>query len=425
MPDNNNMHNLKRSYKGKEYSIFDIQNLKEANKQMEQQIIHQEDFIRKTQELIKKKKEVSDLDKNIMQKFIENNKELTKQLNANNEKLTDMTNNWNRYITSTMKSQQNSQQLVQSIIAQGNQNNKPLPKSISDLFRQSMTDIHTAREEKAINNIYQKVADSVTAKYKRQGADFTDTETIQKMNKEIQDETLKKSEKIVGKFSKGSDLINVAANTFSSAVSIWSQIFRLGLNNQTNVYEKTFENISVRNGTTRSMYYGAQSRLNNQLSDLGVRDNIASSEVQQMWNTWATNGVKVDLSNAEQTAKSIETVITQHIVPFLDTSSRSFTILNSRLDDKFIKNIRGINEYNMQVAQNSYITGDLLQEIIDQVQPMSDEALENLAQGSSELTALMNSMIAEGWSEDAAKSYVTQLFKTQRYFKIIEIKYFW
>ena len=50
---------------------------------------------------------------------------------------------------------------------------------------------------------------------------------------------------------------------------------------------------------------------------------------------------------------------------------------------------------------------------------MSDEAIENLAQGSAEVTSMVNSLIAQGYSKEAATSYATQVFKGQRYSNLI------
>lgn len=432
--DTSNMRDLRRSYHGKEYSIIDIQNLKEANKQMEEQlklqrqvVKQQEKFVQDTERKLAQGRQVSDLDRaiyNDAKKQQENLIRLTAQVNRatseNNRQLTELTRNWNRYISDTMRQQPNSQQFVSSVIQQGHQqmSGKPMPKSISDLFRQSLTDIHSAREQKAVNNIYQKVADSVTAKYKRQGADFTDAETMQKMNQEIQEETLKKSEKIIGKFGKGAEWINVAADTFSKAVNVWGRIFRAGMDNQSQAYEDTFTNVSVRNGTTRQNYADAKWKMNNYLDEQGLRNNIASSEVYRMWDKMATSGIQIDLSNeesrAEISAKAIDNVLTNKIVPYLDTSTAQWDQLVSA-QPELQKNIRGINRLNTDLVGNNYATKDLLQNILDDLQPIADSALNDLAMSASGATTFINSMMESGMDEATAKSLWTEYYKQQQY----------
>lgn len=432
--DTSNMRDLRRSYHGKEYSIIDIQNLKEANKQMEEQlklqrqvVKQQEKFVQDTERKLAQGRQVSDLDRaiyNDAKKQQENLIRLTAQVNRatseNNRQLTELTRNWNRYISDTMRQQPNSQQFVSSVIQQGHQqmSGKPMPKSISDLFRQSLTDIHSAREQRAVNNVYQKVADSVTAKYKRQGADFTDAETMQKMNQEIQEETLKKSEKIIGKFGKGAEWINVAADTFSKAVNVWGRIFRAGMDNQSQAYEDTFTNVSVRNGTTRQNYADAKWKMNNYLDEQGLRNNIASSEVYRMWDKMATSGIQIDLSNeesrAEISAKAIDNVLTSKIVPYLDTSTAQWDQLVSA-QPELQKNIRGINRLNTDLVGNNYATKDLLQNILDDLQPIADSALNDLAMSASGATTFINSMMESGMDEATAKSLWTEYYKQQQY----------
>ena len=211
--------------------------------------------------------------------------------------------------------------------------------------------------------------------------------------------------------SLGSKTLNLASNTLKDAANTILGVFKQGLTNQTNAYENTFTNISVRTGLTRDQYYDNQWDLNNQLSSLGLNDNIRSSEVQQMWNSLADTG----MSQSDILERALDNVITNKIVPYLDTTSQDVNLLNNRLDGNFIKDIRGINKANLDMAGNNYITQDLLNTIIAQVQPMSDEALQNLTQGSEEMTSYINSLMAKGIDRDTALSYATQYFKAQRY----------
>lgn len=416
MPNNDNRRrfgrdrsyiNMSGKVNGKSYELIDVENLKEANKQMAELIRHQQEFIDKQDARIRNQEEINEQDREYYRNNKKNIEDMTRRMEENNKVI----EGWNRNIQSNLLNSPNRANTIDNLINRST-NNQRVPSTIADMFRSQMQ----KNNRKEVDEIYNKAVKSVVNSYKRKGADFSDPAVMNRVNRDIQDKVLANDEfnKITKKFGTKAELFNVAVNTFNKAISTWVGVFKTGLGNQTGVYENTFENISVRNGTTRSQYYNAQMGLQGKLGSAGVFNNIASSEVMTMWNTLATNGVKLDISNAEQTSKAIETVITQHIVPYLDTNSKDFTILNSRIGDRFIKDIRGINEYNMQVAGNSYQTQELMQEIIDQVQPMSDEALENLAQGSAEVTAMINKLTPI-MGADAAKSYATQLFKTQRY----------
>lgn len=226
----------------------------------------------------------------------------------------------------------------------------------------------------------------------------------------VNDYATKKMGEAAGKYSTSASIIQVAANTFSKAVNVFSNLFMQGMRNQYNSYNNNFSNISVRTGMTRSTYFSQQLRINSNLSSQGLYNNVRNSEVTDMWNKLANTG----MNQADMIANALDNVITNKIVPYLDTSSQQFNILNSRLDGNFVKQIRGINLYNQEIAGNNYNTEKLLQQIIDEVQPMSDEALQNLTKGSAEMTAIINKLTPI-MGADAATQYATQLFKSQKY----------
>lgn len=217
--------------------------------------------------------------------------------------------------------------------------------------------------------------------------------------------------KSLDKFNLGSAALEVGAKALKAGLDTAIKLFKSGIEKQTTLYENTFENISVRTGISDNTYRQQQRDTASQLSSMGMYDNIKVSEVQEMWDSLAKTG----MNESDMFASAIDNVITQKIVPYLDTTSKSFNILNNRLDGKFVKDIRGINQANLDLAGNNYATQDMLQQIIDEVQPMSDEAMNNLAQSSTEVTSMVNSLIQKGYSEDAAKSYATQVFKAKNY----------
>lgn len=230
-------------------------------------------------------------------------------------------------------------------------------------------------------------------------------------NQYVNEYASKKMEGAAKKYETGANLLQVAADTFSKAVQTFGGLFTKGLSKQAQIYEDTFTNISVRTGTTRSQYFQNQIGTASTLYSKGLAGNIATSEVQQMWDKLANAG----LDQEAMFSRALDNVLTNKIVPYLDTSSQALNILNERVDGRFVRDIRGINRINNEIAGNNYTTQEMLQTLIDEMQPMSDAAVEELAQGSAEVTSMINSMIESGWSADAAKSYATQLFKAQKY----------
>ena len=211
-------------------------------------------------------------------------------------------------------------------------------------------------------------------------------------------------------FVRAGDVMQIAADTLHNSINTIVSVFTSGLEAQRNMYNSTFQNVSVRTGTTRSTYYANQRALPSTLQSQGLYNNVKVSEVMDMWNKLADIGM-----NQEQMfTNALDSVITAKIVPYLDVTNRDVNILNTRLDGQFIKQIRGINQASLDLAGNNYMTQELLQKIIDQVQPMSDESLQNLTKGSAEMTALINYLTPKIGST-AATEYATQLYKQRAY----------
>lgn len=259
---------------------------------------------------------------------------------------------------------------------------------------------------------YQKLVDRTVNEAYDSGSSFTNKD-LKNLSDQAFGKVTESTDKFnesLGKFDIASTAWELASKTFMAGINRVFSIFTDGLNKQSDLYEETFQNISVRTGLSSSEYINKQTNTDNQLSSMGLYDNIKVSEVQQMWQDLANTG----MNQQDMFASAIDNVLTQKIVPYLDTTTKEFNILNGKLDNKFVKDIRGINQANLDIAGNNYLTQDLLQQIIDEVQPMSDEALQNLTEGSAEFTAMINKLTPI-IGEDAAKSYATNLFKARNY----------
>lgn len=215
--------------------------------------------------------------------------------------------------------------------------------------------------------------------------------------------------------STSAKLITVAADTFNKAVDKFSGLFKDGLNTIARNANKQYQNISIMTGMSYSTYRNGIGGMGNSLKNWNgydLQNNIRTSDIQDTMNSLASAGVSQEnlLSNA------VENAITNTVVPYLDISSENFILLNERLGGDFSKQIRGINKANLEIAGNNLATKDILNSMIDLVKPMSDEAIENLAKGSTEVAAMTNKLVKEqGWSKEAATEYALQAFKYQKY----------
>lgn len=403
------------------YSLFDVDNMRQANKELEKQMHYYERRAEALRDELKTQKEIDKLNEKEKRERAAKQRDLdfyASKLDSINDKIVkndDVMKNWNKHIRGTFINPANSTQNANDIIGIVQSNNQH-PKNFQDILNKSF--------QTKVNDVYKKVAANTYNKYKRQGADFTDSKVVNKMYAEAQEKTATKVDGIYKKYNTATSILKVAADTFNKAVNTWVTVATSGLNNQYNAFENSFENISVRNGVTRQNYYDTQWRLNNTLGDMGLRNNIATSEIQNMWNAMANAGVTIDMSTeqrrADITARAIDNVLTNKIVPYLDTTTTQWEqLINAQ--PELQKNIRGINRLNSDIVGNNYITQDLLQNILDDLQPIADSATMDLAMEASGATAFLNSAMKSvddgglGLDESTAKSLWTQLYK-QRYY---------
>lgn len=225
-------------------------------------------------------------------------------------------------------------------------------------------------------------------------------------------ETADKLNKSAGKYSKAANILQVAADTFSTGVKTLVSLFKSGIDNQYKTYENTFSNLATRTGVTRSQYYTTQAGVPGQLSAMDMYDNVRVSEVQKMWGSLAESG----FSQEDVFARAIDNVVTNKIVPYLDTTSTDLNLLNNRLDGNFIKQIRGINLATQDISGSTLMNEEVLKSMLDAMAPITDNAIQNLAKESTEMSNLMNYLVDEvGMTKDQAMSYATQVYKQQNY----------
>ena len=186
-------------------------------------------------------------------------------------------------------------------------------------------------------------------------------------------ETADKLNQSAGKYSKWTGVLQIAADTFMSAVKTFGGMFTEGKNKQVNTYENTFTGIAARTGYSRSEYYTQQAQTNNQLGDLGLRDNIRTSEVQQMWSTLTSEGLSIE----DSIANAFDTVISSKVVPYLNTSTAQFQFLVDQ-QPNLMTQVRGIGRTTMEISGSATFATKYLQDMIDTIAPMASLAENEL-----------------------------------------------
>ena len=225
-------------------------------------------------------------------------------------------------------------------------------------------------------------------------------------SKLAENKTVNELSKSAGKFNFAADIIQVAANTFSKAVSTFSGLFFRGLNKQANVYEDTFTNISVRTGTTRSQYFQNQIGTASNLYSSGLAGNIATSEVQEMWNRLAETG----MGQEKIFANALETVLTQKIVPYLDASDKYFQQLYNE-NPNLMKQIRGIGRATNELEGSSEVVTEHLQDLIKDVSPLATLANQELGVQLAKSTGMYQNLRKQGMTDYEIRQYMGSTYQ--------------
>lgn len=357
-----NRKNGKINYNGKEISFDMAAQLEETNKKLKETLKLQKEHTKElkeqgriSNEIYKKRQEQYNYD-NKLQKNMQ--KELKSARQQQKDYISNIENN-NRLISRSIANSRTGQ-------------SKPsfgLNAWYADYTQQKY------------NRVYQEIANKQYNSYTGNGKRVLTQTEYNRMQNDIEKEfteTLKVSGKNFGKYT---EVFKVATDTFNKAVSVWVGVAKAGLNNQSTAFENSFENISVRNNITRGQYYSAQAKTNNILGSLGLRNNIATSEVQNMWNTMANSGLRIDMSTeqarAEVTARAIDTILTNKIVPYLDMSS-SATQQIAETNPNFMKQVRGIGVATTEIQGSATFITKHLQELVDDIAPMATLAENEL-----------------------------------------------
>lgn len=307
---------------------------------------------------------------------------------------------------------------------------KKVLQEIDKLERKGKKDINAKREENkklSLNNIGRrsKIDDDLNEAERnlanktselRTRAEKGDLSLNDLEDADILGDVGKDLKKGAEKFSIGSAAIQIGAETLKKGAEIFYDGVMAGLNNQVSAYNSSFSTIAAMTGTSRSQYKSAQNSLSGigglfgqgQLREAGMFDSIATSEVQQMWADLAENGANKDTMFAD----AIDSIVTRKIVPYLDTSSVAWQQMVAA-QPSLMKNIRGINAINQDIAQNNYDTKDLLNQVLYDLQPMSDLATQDLAMSATGATTFINQAMAskEDGGLGLTKENAEQLWK--------------
>lgn len=136
----------------------------------------------------------------------------------------------------------------------------------------------------------------------------------------------------------------------------------------------------------------------NILHERGLMNNIRTSEVQSMWNTLANRG----FSQEDLLTNSLETVITQTLVPYLDVTTTEMQLFNQNVgNDGLLKQVRGISKIAQEEYDNNIVATQYLQDQLNYLAPMSSVAEIDLMKSTATGQFMLQSMLDKGMSLDS------------------------
>lgn len=250
-------------------------------------------------------------------------------------------------------------------------------------------------------------------------AKFSDEE-IANNPKKVENAVSKALEKdfkpIFSKWNLLADTLNVAGKMLQTGVKEFTSLFKTGMSTQQNAFKTNATSIAVMSGITVDQQREMQRDLNNILGSWtpysnadDLRDNVRTSEIIDEVGKLTEKGF-TGASTEELYTQAIDDIVTKKIVPYLDTTSVIWQQL-SLAQPELQKNIRGINRVNQEIAGNNYATSKVLDQVLSDLQPMSQYAEDQLAMSAAGATTAINTLMQAGMSEEDAIAQYKKTYK--------------
>lgn len=280
---------------------------------------------------------------------------------------------------------------------------------ILDAIKGKSSALFTHKTDKAMDDIINKMREVETS-----NASFSQKEK----ELDILTNQYKSLDASAGKLKAASAVFDTTVSVLRKTVQIWSNRFFGGMEKIINTYEDTFQNQAVMTGISQQEYFDYQNDQVKKLDDLGLKNNVAISDVMESTNQFVSKGI----TNFSEAAEMGQTAaIGKVLAPYLDQQSDAFISLSQSMGPKFTKSIMGMSEYvSNQTGQSRFITKNL-DSIVDSMQYMTLAARKDLM-SDDELAKIeaLTKPVSEGGSNftmEQAMNYWTtkQDVSTDRY----------
>lgn len=227
-------------------------------------------------------------------------------------------------------------------------NKKGSTDRILDAIKGNSSALFTHKTDKSMDDIIKKMREVETS-----NASFTEKEK----QLDILTNQYKSLDASAGKLKAASKVFDTTVTVLRKTVQIWSNRFFGGMEKIINTYEDTFQNQAVMTGISQQEYFDYQNNEAKKLSDLGLQNNIAMSDVMAATSQFVNKGIT---NFAEASEMGQTEAIGKVLAPYLDQQSDAFISLSQTMGPKFTKTMTGLaTSVSSQVGQSRFIVKNI------------------------------------------------------------------
>lgn len=219
---------------------------------------------------------------------------------------------------------------------------------ILDAIKGKSSALFTHKTDKAMDDIINKMREVETS-----NASFSQKEK----ELDILTNQYKSLDASAGKLKAASAVFDTTVSVLRKTVQIWSNRFFSGMEKIINTYEDTFQSQAVMTGISQQEYFDYQNNEAKKLSDLGLQNNIAMSDVMAATSQFVNKGIT---NFAEASEMGQTEAIGKVLAPYLDQQSDAFISLSQTMGPKFTKTMTGLaTSVSSQVGQSRFIVKNI------------------------------------------------------------------
>lgn len=275
-------------------------------------------------------------------------------------------------------------------------NKKGSTDRILDAIKGNSSALFTHKTDKSMDDIIKKMREVETS-----NASFSQKEK----ELDILTNQYKSLDASAGKLKAASKVFDTTVTVLRKTVQIWSNRFFGGMEKIINTYEDTFQNQAVMTGISQQEYFDYQNNEAKKLSDLGLQNNIAISDVMAATSQFVNKGIT---NFAEASEMGQTEAIGKVLAPYLDQQSDAFISLSQTMGPKFAKTMTGLaTSVSTQVGQSRFLVKNI-DTMVEDMQYMTLAARKSLM-SEEEQTKLELIGKATGTSQEQLMSLYTDV----------------